>query len=197
MRQHRTSSVSPICTEKCNSQPKAIGITTRRLRGTRGQFRESQKSSTRARMNVCRRSSIRSLRPSPPQWVGLAVSRTIVQAHQGRIWVCVAVIEDDESICRSLVRLLRQTGLRPSAFQSAEGFFASPLRNGFGCLVLDENLDGGMSGLELRRRPTCLQRAWPPAGVLQTSCARTHDCRTARLYQLKSAPRSPGCFGSS
>jgi hypothetical protein len=24
-----------------------------------------------------------------------------------------------------------------------------------------------------------------------------HDCRTARLYQLKSAPRSPGCFGSS
>jgi FixJ family two-component response regulator len=64
----------------------------------------------------------------------------------------VAIIDDDESVCRSLVRLLRQTGLRPSAFQSAEGFLASPLRSGFGCLVLDVHLDGGMSGLELRRQ---------------------------------------------
>jgi len=64
----------------------------------------------------------------------------------------VAIIDDDESVCRSLVRLLRQTGLRPSAFQSAEGFLASPLRSGFGCLVLDVHLDGGISGLELRRQ---------------------------------------------
>ena len=64
----------------------------------------------------------------------------------------VAIVDDDESVCRSLVRLLRQTGLCPSAFQSAEGFLASPLRSEFGCLVLDVNLDGGMSGLELRRQ---------------------------------------------
>jgi FixJ family two-component response regulator len=63
----------------------------------------------------------------------------------------VAIIDDDESVCRSLVRLLQQAGLRPSAFQSAEAFLASPLRSGFGCLVLDVHLDGGMSGLELRR----------------------------------------------
>ena len=64
----------------------------------------------------------------------------------------VAIVDDDESVCRSLVRLLRQTGLCPSAFQSAEGFLASPLRSGFGCLVLDVHLDGGISGLELRRQ---------------------------------------------
>jgi len=64
----------------------------------------------------------------------------------------VAIIDDDESVCRSLVRLMRQTGLRPSAFQSAEEFLASPLRGGFGCLVLDVHLGAGMSGLELRRQ---------------------------------------------
>ena len=64
----------------------------------------------------------------------------------------VAIVDDDESVCRSLARLLRQTGLCPSAFQSAEAFLASPLRSGFGCLVLDVNLDGGMSGLDLRRQ---------------------------------------------
>lgn len=62
----------------------------------------------------------------------------------------VGIVDDDESICRSLVRLLRQTGLRPSAFQSAEGFLASPMRSEFGCLVLDVHLHG-MSGLELRK----------------------------------------------
>ena len=64
----------------------------------------------------------------------------------------VAIIDDDESVCRSLVRLVQWTGLRPSAFYSAEGFLASPQRGGFGCLVLDVHLDGGRSGLELRRR---------------------------------------------
>jgi len=64
----------------------------------------------------------------------------------------VAIIDDDESVCRSLVRLLRQAGLRPSAFQSAEQFLASSLQGGFGCVVLDVHLDGGMSGLELRRQ---------------------------------------------
>jgi FixJ family two-component response regulator len=65
----------------------------------------------------------------------------------------IAIVDDDESIRRSLMRLLQHSGLRPSAFRTAEEFLASPLRDAFGCLVVDVQLRPGcMSGLELRRR---------------------------------------------
>lgn len=64
----------------------------------------------------------------------------------------VAIIDDDESVSRSLARLLRHAGLSPTAFSSAEDFLASPLRQGFACLVMDVHLGRGMSGIELRQR---------------------------------------------
>lgn len=65
----------------------------------------------------------------------------------------VAIIDDDESIRRSFARLLRLAGLSPSAFRSAEEFLASPLREGFGCLIVDVQLRAGcMSGLDFLRR---------------------------------------------
>jgi FixJ family two-component response regulator len=63
----------------------------------------------------------------------------------------VAIVDDDESLCRSLSRMLRQAGFRPSAFLSAEEFLASPVQSRFGCLLLDVQLTG-MSGPELHRR---------------------------------------------
>src|SRR5262245_26520996 len=62
----------------------------------------------------------------------------------------VAIVDDDESFCRSLGRMLRQVGVRSTAFLSAEEFLASPLQRGFGCLLLDVELSG-MSGLGLHR----------------------------------------------
>src|SRR5262245_40754501 len=64
----------------------------------------------------------------------------------------VAIVDDDESLCRSLGRMLRQVGVRSTAFLSAEEFLASPLQRRFECLLLDVELTGGMSGLELHRR---------------------------------------------
>lgn len=64
----------------------------------------------------------------------------------------VAIIDDDESVSRSVARLLRHAGLSPTAFGSAEDFLASPRREGFACLVMDVHLGRGMSGIELRQR---------------------------------------------
>ena len=65
--------------------------------------------------------------------------------------VHVAVVDDDESLCRSWSRLLRAAHLRPMTYPSAEAFLADTRHPRFECLVIDIHL-GGMSGLELRSR---------------------------------------------
>ena len=65
----------------------------------------------------------------------------------------VAVVDDDESLSRSMVRLLRTAGMRPIAYSSAEAFLADDNRPNFDCLFLDIQL-GGISGIELSRRLT-------------------------------------------
>ena len=63
----------------------------------------------------------------------------------------VAIVDDDESLCRSLARLLRASGMQPIAYASAEDFLADDKSPRFDCVVLDVQL-GGMSGIELARR---------------------------------------------
>ncbi len=63
----------------------------------------------------------------------------------------VAVVDDDESLCRSLGRLLRASGIQSVTYPSAEDFLADTKRPRFDCLVFDIQL-GGMSGIELHRQ---------------------------------------------
>ena len=63
----------------------------------------------------------------------------------------VAVVDDDESLCRSFSRLLRAEGMQPVTYPSAEDFLADTKRPRFDCLVFDIQL-GGMSGIELHRQ---------------------------------------------
>jgi FixJ family two-component response regulator len=63
----------------------------------------------------------------------------------------VAVVDDDEDICRSFGRLLRAAGLHAVTYDSAESFLADAKHPQFGCLVLDIQL-GEMSGIELAQR---------------------------------------------
>jgi len=65
--------------------------------------------------------------------------------------IYVAVVDDDDSVCRSMGRLLRAAGFQPIAYPSAESFLSDAEHPDFGCLVLDIQL-GGMSGLELRQK---------------------------------------------
>ena len=64
---------------------------------------------------------------------------------------CVAIIDDDESFCRSSGRLLRAAGYQSVIYASAEEFLADPVRRYFTCLLVDIQL-GGMSGLEMQRK---------------------------------------------
>jgi FixJ family two-component response regulator len=63
----------------------------------------------------------------------------------------VAIVDDDESVCRSVARLLRHVDMQATTFQSAGDFLASPVRGEFTCLVLDVQLGTGITGLELRQ----------------------------------------------
>ncbi|UCH17421.1 MAG: response regulator [Burkholderiales bacterium] len=64
---------------------------------------------------------------------------------------CVALVDDDESLCRSMARMLRASGIRSVSYQSAECLLADSQHCSFDCLILDIQL-GGMSGVELAER---------------------------------------------
>ena len=65
----------------------------------------------------------------------------------------VAVVDDDPSMRRSLVRLLNAYGFAVDDFPSAEAFLARDPDSPVACVVLDIHLPA-MSGIELRARLT-------------------------------------------
>jgi FixJ family two-component response regulator len=74
--------------------------------------------------------------------------------------IYVAVVDDDESLCRSMSRLLRAAHLQPIMYSSAEAFLADTKRPKFDCLLLDIQLKG-MSGLDLSRRLSAVNDLTP------------------------------------
>ncbi len=65
----------------------------------------------------------------------------------------IAVIDDDESVLRSVARFLRASGITSVTYRSAEAFLADERHRSFDCLIVDLQLDG-LSGTELRKRLT-------------------------------------------
>ena len=63
----------------------------------------------------------------------------------------IAVIDDDESICDSLLDLFESAGLVARCFGSAEEFLEYDLHCEAGCLIAEIQMPG-MSGLELQAR---------------------------------------------
>ena len=66
--------------------------------------------------------------------------------HNSRL---VAIVDDDESIQRSLQDLIESDGLSALCFGSAEQFLDSEARSKAACLIADIRMPG-MSGLELQ-----------------------------------------------
>jgi FixJ family two-component response regulator len=60
----------------------------------------------------------------------------------------VSIVDDDESLRRSVGNLLTSVGFRVETFASAEAFLQSAHRGNSGCVVLDLRMPG-MSGLDL------------------------------------------------
>jgi FixJ family two-component response regulator len=63
----------------------------------------------------------------------------------------IAIIDDDESVCRALRRLIRTAGWSVATFASAEEFLAAPEQPAPAVLILDVHLPA-LSGLELQQR---------------------------------------------
>ncbi len=95
----------------------------------------------------------------------------------------IAVVDDDESQCRSLGRLLRAEGMHAITYLSAEAFLADTMRPQFSCLILDIRL-GGMSGLDLARK---LVKEGPLTPFLLVTA---HDSPA-----MRSSAEAAGCHG--
>jgi FixJ family two-component response regulator len=63
----------------------------------------------------------------------------------------IFVVDDDESVCRSLRRLIQSVGFHVRTFNSANEFLGQGCQNMYGCLLLDSKMPR-MSGLELQKR---------------------------------------------
>lgn len=72
----------------------------------------------------------------------------------------VYVVDDDETVRRSLARLIRSVGLKVDTFASAQAFLEHKGQDRPSCLVLDVRLPG-LSGLDLQAAMGQSQRAMP------------------------------------
>ena len=63
----------------------------------------------------------------------------------------IAIIDDDQSVGRMLLRVISAEGFDVQWFKSAEEFLDSGTLGDYSCLILDVNLPG-MSGIELQQR---------------------------------------------
>jgi FixJ family two-component response regulator len=68
--------------------------------------------------------------------------------HNSRL---VAIVDDDQSVQRSLQDLIESDGLSALCFSSAEQFLDSQARSKVACLIADIRMPG-MSGLELQAK---------------------------------------------
>ena len=98
--------------------------------------------------------------------------------------IYIAVIDDEETVCRSLSRFLRAAQLQPIAYRSAEAFLADTKHPKFDCLVLDIQLNGGMSGLELAQKLSAVKDVTPVIFIT------AHDDPVARAQA-----KASGCAG--
>jgi FixJ family two-component response regulator len=63
----------------------------------------------------------------------------------------VAIVDDDEALCLSLVDLMRSIGYRAEPFTSAEALLTSSDLSSWNCVIADVHMPG-MGGLNLVRK---------------------------------------------
>jgi len=76
----------------------------------------------------------------------------------------VGIVDDDRSLCSSLVRLVRSMGYEARGFESAEEFMRSSTLDECSCLITDVQMPG-INGIELTKFMT-VQRSTVPVIVV-------------------------------
>ena len=89
----------------------------------------------------------------------------------------VSIVDDDESLRRSVKNLLTSVGFRVETFASAEAFLQSAHRTDTRCVVLDLRMPG-MSGLDLLVH---LGAAGPPIPVVILTAHSDDEARRRTL----------------
>jgi FixJ family two-component response regulator len=72
----------------------------------------------------------------------------------------VFIVDDDQSVGRSLSRVLRSAGFASETFPSAEAYLARVPFEGLGCLILDLCMPG-LTGLDLQKQLTATGTVLP------------------------------------
>jgi FixJ family two-component response regulator len=78
--------------------------------------------------------------------------------------VTIAVVDDEPSIRKALVRLLRAAGYEAREFASGPEFLRTLPDYSYGCLVLDLQM-AGMSGIDVQLDRTFLEFALPVVNI--------------------------------
>lgn len=96
----------------------------------------------------------------------------------------ICIIDDDQSLQKALVRLIKSFGYAARGFESAEAFIGSDVISGCSCVVTDIQMPG-MSGIDLKRFLN--EREYPVPVIMIT--ARTEP-------ELEQSARATGavCF---
>src|SRR5580700_6593964 len=76
--------------------------------------------------------------------------------------VKVAIIDDDESMCRALARLVKSFGMEAATFTTAHEFLDNPIRERVDCVITDLRMPG-LDGLRFQEK---LQQALPDLSVV-------------------------------
>ena len=95
----------------------------------------------------------------------------------------IAIVDDDEALCASLVDLLRSVGYRAEPFFRADTFLAAPDRSRYDCVIADVRMPG-TSGLDLVRKlrersertPVILITALPGSRLEDEAISAGADC---------------------
>jgi len=95
----------------------------------------------------------------------------------------ISIVDDDESLRRSVRNLLGSVGIDVETFASAESFLESEALDRTGCLILDLRLEG-MSGLDLLAQLSA--RGKPIPTILVTA----HGDDEVRQQSMKAGART-------
>jgi FixJ family two-component response regulator len=105
----------------------------------------------------------------------------------------VAIIDDDEALCSSLVDLIRSIGYLAEPFYSAETFLMSASRPSLDCIIADVHMPG-MGGLDLLRElrgqgdltPIILITALPDKHLDDEAASRGAACLLRKPFEIGS-----------